>query len=363
MPERFHANTLKKLFPGIRVHRTYAELLRRPARAARHRRQRRRREGAAAARPDPGRQPGPQRRRALQGHGAGAARDVRRRRPRDRALRRPRHGATPRCAPRSRSSSCSTPITGLHERKVAAARRLAELDSYGVTLGGDTPLRLWLLRTHAPSARDRRGRQPRRPHGDRRRARGRRPPPRRALLGDLEAAKEAHRAAGGSTLQSLGALARAGGGRPRGPARAPGGAAGAAAAAHRRHRRRRRRTSRPRCSRPTTFAALQLRAQPVADRLPAGARRGSRRERDAVLRDRRYPLNQRQSELRRERTSLESRAGRMPARMHELRAEVAQASGLERSTSCRSSPSWSTSRPTRRAGARRSRPSSAARPG
>ena len=64
---------------------------RRPARAARHRRQRRRCEGAAAARPDPGGQPGPQRRRALQGHGARAAHDVRRRRPRDRALRRPRH--------------------------------------------------------------------------------------------------------------------------------------------------------------------------------------------------------------------------------------------------------------------------------
>ncbi|MFC7502217.1 hypothetical protein ACFQRR_09190, partial [Nocardioides sp. GCM10030258] len=40
------------------------------------------------------------------------------------------------------------PITDLHERRVVATRRRAELDSYGVTLAGDTPLRLWLLRTH-----------------------------------------------------------------------------------------------------------------------------------------------------------------------------------------------------------------------
>ena len=88
---------------------------RRPARAPRHRRQRRRRQGAAAAGPDPGRQPGPQRRRALQGHGARAARDVRRRRPGDRALRRPRHrllrdahrGAEARAA-RRRSPACTS---------------------------------------------------------------------------------------------------------------------------------------------------------------------------------------------------------------------------------------------------------------
>src|SRR5690606_36129029 len=42
-------------------------------------------------------------------------------------------------------------------------------------------------------------------------------------------------------------------------------------------------------------------------------------------RDRRYPINVRQSELRRERDAMESQAGRMPARMHEMRAEVAAA--------------------------------------
>src|SRR5690606_32770394 len=40
------------------------------------------------------------------------------------------------------------PITALHERRGAAVRRTAELDSFGVTLSGDTPLRTWLLRTH-----------------------------------------------------------------------------------------------------------------------------------------------------------------------------------------------------------------------
>ena len=52
-----------------------------------------------------------------------------------------------------------------------------------------------------------------------------------------------------------------------------------------------------------------------------------RRERD-VTRDRRFPLSQRQAELRRERASLESRGGRLPARMHELRDEVSRASGI-----------------------------------
>ena len=65
-------------------------VLGRPARPARHRGRRRRRQGAAAAGAHPGRQPGAQRRRALQGHGARAAHHLRRRGPGHRALRRPR---------------------------------------------------------------------------------------------------------------------------------------------------------------------------------------------------------------------------------------------------------------------------------
>ena len=95
------------------------------------------------------------------------------------------------------------PITALHDRKVAARRRLAELDSYGVTAVRATrPLRLWLLRTAPAAARGRGRRQPRRRARDRRRARRHDLGGERAA-GDLEAAKEAHRAAGGSTSQSL----------------------------------------------------------------------------------------------------------------------------------------------------------------
>ena len=131
------------------------------------------------------------------------------------------------------------PITGLHERRLAAGRRLAELDSYGVTLAGDTPLRLWLLRTHArllgtAVAANR----------DARTATvadlAATTSAEAALLGDLEAAKEAHRAAGGLHPPVARTLARAGGRGPRGPAGSACGAAGADAAADRPHRHRRR---------------------------------------------------------------------------------------------------------------------------
>ncbi|NGZ99508.1 hypothetical protein G5V59_01230 [Nocardioides sp. W3-2-3] len=83
---------LEEALPGRAGAPDLRRVRRRAARAARHRRQRRRRQGAAPAGPDPGRQPGPQRRRVLQGHGAGAPGDVRRRGSRHRALRRPRRG-------------------------------------------------------------------------------------------------------------------------------------------------------------------------------------------------------------------------------------------------------------------------------
>ena len=210
---------------------------------------------------------------------------------------------------------------------MAATRRLAELDSYGVTLDGDTPLRMWLLRTHLRLHRVRRGRPTaptvRRPPT----SSARRPPRSAPTSADLEAAKEAHRAAGGSTLQSLALsleqeqvvredrLGRREVLQERllplidaTDAQAPDVEAALLSS--------------------ESFAVLQMHAQQWL----AGFQREQeriRRERDAVLRDQ-FPLSQRQAELRRERASLESRAGRVPARMDELRAEVAQASGIER---------------------------------
>ncbi|WP_121258904.1 ATP-binding protein [Nocardioides ferulae] len=323
VPDRFHANTLKKLFPGIRVHRTYAEFA-----AVLHARL-----GIGA-----------------NGDGAKALRLLARIQAgnqvrsvdelyKDMVLERP---ATYAAADRAiehfddldaaysamrveeQKLELLEPITALHERREIAGRRLAELDSYGVTLAGDTPLRLWLLRTHLRLIEEALevNRDQRRSTGDDLTATV---GAERALQADLEAAKEAHRAAGGSTLQALALsleqeqVIREGRAGRRAvlqerllplidvtDAQAPDLDSALMSA--------------------EAFAVLQLHARQWL----AGWERDQervKRERDAA-RDRRYPIQQRQAELRRERASLESRAGRVPARMHELRAEVAQASGM-----------------------------------
>lgn len=324
VPERFHANTLKKLFPGIRVHRTYAEFS-----AVLHARLGigANGDGAKALRLLARIQAGNQVRSVdelykemvLERPATYAAAD--------RAIEHFDDLDTAYSAMRTEEQKLELldPISGLQERRVAATRRLAELDSYGVTVPGDTPLRLWLLRTHArllEAAVDA-NREGRTATGDELAATA---SAEAALLGDLEAAKDAHRAAGGRTLQSLGhsleqeAVARED--RlvrrtalqerllPLIDATSDEGGPGVEEA----------------LASAEAFAGLQQRARRWLDGLPAELDRLTG-ERDAV-RDRRYPIQQRQGELRRERASLESRAGRMPARMHELRAEVAQAAGL-----------------------------------
>lgn len=323
VPERFHANTLKKLFPGIRVHRTYADFS-----AVLHARLGigANGDGAKALRLLARIQAGNQVRSVDELY-----KDMVLERPStyaaaDRAIEHFDDLDTAYSAMRTEEQKLELldPITGLYERKVSATRRLAELDAYGVTLPGDTPLRLWLLRNHRRllEAAVAANRDARTTTADElaatTSAEG-------ELLGDLEAAKEAHRAAGGSTLQSLALsleqeavvredrlgrravlqerllpLSEAGGTDVVDIDTALGSAA--------------------------SFAELQQRARRWLDGWEAQAD-GLRRERDAALR-RQFPISERQSELRRERASLEKRAGRMPARMHDLRAEVAQASGL-----------------------------------
>jgi uncharacterized protein YPO0396 len=323
VPERFHAHTLKKLYPGIRVHRTYAELA-----AVLHARLGigANGDGAKALRLLARIQAGNQVRSVDELY-----KDMVLERPTtfaaaDRAIEHFDDLDTAHSAMRTEEQKLEllAPITDLHDRKVAATRRLAELDSYGVTLDGDTPLRMWLLRTHLrlieSAVVDNRA--------DRAAAAdelGTTTSAERTCLADLEAAKESHRAAGGSTLQSL-ALSleqeqvvredRLGRrevlqGRllpliDATDAQAPDVEAALLSS--------------------ESFAVLQMHAQQWL----AGFQREQeriRRERDAVLRDQ-FPLSQRQAELRRERASLESRAGRVPARMDELRAEVARASGM-----------------------------------
>ncbi len=323
VPERFHANTLKKLFPGIRVHRTYAEFS-----AVLHARLGigANGDGAKALRLLARIQAGNQVRSVDELY-----KDMVLERPvtyaaADRAIEHFDDLDTAYSAMRTEEQKLELldPITGLQERKVAATRRLAELDAYGVTRAGDTPLRLWLLRTHlrlleTAVAANREAR--RKTAGDLAATTS----AEAALLGDLEAAKEAHRAAGGSTLQSLGLSLEQ-------------------EAVVREDRLGRRTVLQERLlplidvtgadgvdvdvalASAEEFAALQQHAGRWLDGWAAESER-LKQQRDTALR-RQFPVSERQSELRRERASMENRASRMPARMHELRAEVAHASGL-----------------------------------
>ncbi|MFW6869478.1 ATP-binding protein [Nocardioides sp. CPCC 206347] len=323
VPERFHANTLKKLFPGIRVHRTYAEYS-----AVLHARL-----GIGA-----------------NGDGAKALRLLARIQAgnqvrsvdelyKDMVLERPAtYAAADRAiehfddldaayvAMRTEEQKLELlePITDLHERRVVATRRRAELDSYGVTLAGDTPLRLWLLRTHRRLLEAEVGSN----RAERSATTGSLTTARAleaTLASDLEAAKEAHRAAGGGDLQAL-----------------------AAQIDHERVIREERGNRLAELEErvyplvgltdadapdlevaldsASAFAELQVQAR---KRLAHGDEQQAalRAERDKV-RDGLVPLKNDQGSLRRERDSLESRAGRVPAHLHELRAEVAAASGL-----------------------------------
>ena len=323
VPERFHATTLKKLFPGIRVHRTYAEFA-----AVLHARL-----GIGA-----------------NGDGSKALRLLARIQAgnqvrsvdelyKEMVLERP---ATYAAADRaiehfddldSAYSAMRTeeqklqllePITGLHERKVAAEKRSSELDSYGVTLSGDTPLRLWLLKTHQRLL-ERASEANRTARAATVEALAASSSEEAALQRDLEAAKAAHRDAGGSTLQTLAAsLEQEQGVREARAARRadlherllpildvtdPGGGWGEAG-----------------LESAEEFARLQAAAREWLAGHEARHHELTRARDEAV--GRRYPLQERRAELTRERASLESRAGRVPVALHELRAEVARASGL-----------------------------------
>ncbi|GAA1932150.1 ATP-binding protein [Nocardioides hwasunensis] len=323
VPERFHANTLKKLFPGIRVHRTYAEFA-----AVLHARLGigANGDGAKALRLLARIQAGNQVRSVDELY-----KDMVLERPStfaaaDRAIEHFDDLDTAHSAMRTEEQKLELlqPIVDLHDRKVAAARRLAELDSFGVTSAGDTPLRLWLLRTHLRLIEA--------AVADNRAARastadelGTTTSAEQTHLADLEAARESHRAAGGSSLQSLALsleqeqvvredrLARRELLQERllplidaTDAQAPD--VEASLLSH------------------ESFTVLQMHAQQWLSGFQREQER-IRRERDVVLRGQ-FPLSERQAGLRRERASMEGRAGRMPARMHELRAEVARASGL-----------------------------------
>ncbi|HEU4567291.1 MAG TPA: ATP-binding protein, partial [Marmoricola sp.] len=203
VPDRFHANTLKKLFPGVRVHRTYAEFA-----AVLHARLGigANGDGAKALRLLARIQAGNQVRSVdelykemvLERPATYAAAD--------RAVEHFDDLDTAYAAMRTEEQKLEVlaPITALAERGAHARARAAELDAYGVTAtAGDTPLRLWLLQTHARLL-ERAVEDNRAERSATASALADGASAEAALVGDLEAAKEAHRAAGGGNLQALG---------------------------------------------------------------------------------------------------------------------------------------------------------------
>ncbi|MDQ6525274.1 ATP-binding protein [Nocardioides sp. LHD-245] len=328
VPEKFHANTIKKLFPGIRVHRTYADLS-----AVLHARLGigANGDGSKALRLLARIQAGNQVRSVDELY-----KDMVLERPAtyaaaDRAIEHFDDLDAAHAAMRTEQQKLELlePITEMHERRTTAAQRLAELDSYGITLTGDqTPLRYWLLRTHlrlietaVAANRDARSATVQ--------ALAAAQAAEIQLTGDLDAAKEAHRDAGGGDLQNLAALADA--------------------------------ERNLREERGNRLAELEERVYPLVgltdpigsdppdlesaledagaftvlqeqarERVAAGEKEQKRlqAERETVLREQQFPLTQEQSVLKQERASLESRAGRVPAYLHDLRTAVARASGL-----------------------------------
>ncbi|WP_166138617.1 ATP-binding protein [Nocardioides ochotonae] len=325
VPDRFHANTLKKLSPGLRVHRTYTEFS-----AVLHARL------GIGANGDGAKALGLLA-RIQAGNQVRSVDELYK----EMVLERPAtFGAADRAvehfdALESAYSAMRTeeekqdllaPITELHARKVAARERAAELDAYGVTATGDTPVRYWLLRTHARllGAGVEANRQDRAAVRDELRAADRRVA---ELSADLDAARDEHRDAGGASVGRLdGEIERE--------------------RLLREERRARRETLLERLAPlavldddggeridPTAalasreaFAALADHAEQwLAGHVDAGDRLVA--ERDELLAER-YPLLARRTELQGERASLEGRSGRVPEHLHAMRREVARASGL-----------------------------------
>ncbi|MGZ4470838.1 MAG: ATP-binding protein [Nocardioidaceae bacterium] len=324
VPDRFHANTLKKLYPGLRVHRTYAEFA-----AVLHARLGigANGDGAKALRLLSRIQAGNQVRSVdelykemvLERPATFAAAD--------RAIEHFDDLESAYTAMRTEEQKLEllAPITGLHDRKVVARARAGELDAFGVTARGDTPVRLWLLRTHArllgtAVESNRQGRT---------RVAGELQESSRAVTAldtDLESAKQEHRAAGGATLERLGVdierervlreerLGRRGALLDRMAPLLDQPAADEDPDAERALGSR------------EAFTALVARAERWLAEHP-GTAAGLVAERDQIM-GARYPLLATRKGLETERASLEGRAGRVPEHLHALRSEVARASGL-----------------------------------
>ncbi|WP_245565442.1 ATP-binding protein [Nocardioides insulae] len=313
VPDRFHANTLKKLSPGLRVHRSYAEfadlLYARLGIGAGG-------DGAKALRLLARIQAGNQVRSVDELY-------------KEMVLERP---ATFAAADRAighfddleqayaamrteeQKQEVLAPITELHARHLASGRRLAELDAYGVTAPGHTPITAWRLTTHrrllAAAVRDNRAGRARvsAELADSTRDEA-------ALRADIEAARDEHRSSGGAALERLAAeveqekLVRTERELRRGVLMERISPLGEVALGTREEFEQRRRE-----------AGAWLEDQPAA-------RAELLRRRDEAV-GRRYPLAARKAALQGERSSLAGRQSRIPKHLDDLRAVVCDATGF-----------------------------------
>ncbi|MFW6773116.1 ATP-binding protein [Nocardioides sp. CPCC 205120] len=206
------------------------------------------------------------------------------------------------------------PITDLHDRVTGAQARIDELDAYGATRKGPTPLRLWELTRYGAllDAAVGANQAAREANRSRRSALGRRSAD---LEAELVAAREAHRGAGGETLELLAAELRK-------------------EQTHADELRERRERLAPR------VAVLDVdlsSAEDVARAQAAGRTHAAEHEATTARLDEagtalaraQGPLLARKAELTKDRASLAGRHGRVPRDLDEIRTLLAQAAGLE----------------------------------
>ncbi len=205
------------------------------------------------------------------------------------------------------------PITGRHAELAAARELISRIDTYGLTGDGDTPIRLWALRTearllaaavdvNASAISSNRAEFAAAKSGE------------QEFQRQLESARHEHREAGGAQLETL------------------------AAEIEREQSRRDERLQRRDALAGKTMvlaAPLATRGDFAALQASAGEFLASYDDVEAQLLERRdalkheqFPLLQRRTELREERDSFAGRSGRVPKHLDDLRRQVAAAAGM-----------------------------------
>jgi uncharacterized protein YPO0396 len=208
-----------------------------------------------------------------------------------------------------------SPITGYYEQLTAARAELADLDTFGLTRPGVTPLSLWSLRKQSDllAAAMSTNMIARKTTGESLRAAESNL---RASEAEHATAVEAHREAGGGQLERLGVDIET----------------ERSAASARQERLDRLRTQiailDDKLADRESFERLASDAHTfLGDHLPAA--KGRIRAELRTVSEARYPLLDRQRFLRAELASLDGRQGRIPGRLNRLRVQAAEALGVQ----------------------------------